>query len=199
VALENLHKGYLRGLEARGVPVVPTAWIDAGAPRSLALLRAELGSLDLVIKPAISAGSWRTRRFCADADVADAERFIAGLAADGDVMAQPYMASVEAHGERSLIWIDGAITHAIRKSPRFDDGAEQVSAALEPTAAEIGFAERALATVADQLLYGRVDIMWDDAGAMRVSELELIEPSLFLRQHPPALARLVAAIQRAAT
>ncbi len=31
-------------------------------------------------------------------------------------------------------------------------------------------------------------------GELLVSELELIEPSLFLREHPPALERLITAI-----
>jgi len=36
-----------------------------------------------------------------------------------------------------------------------------------------------------------------DDGEVLLSELELIEPSLFLKQSPQALARLVAAIGRA--
>jgi hypothetical protein len=47
-------------------------------------------------------------------------------------------------------------------------------------------------------LYGRVDLLSDEAGTLRVSELELIEPSLFLVQSPPALERLVRAIAREA-
>lgn len=196
IALGNLHKGYLRDLQQRGVPIVPTAWIEAGTPRSLDDLRRELGADDLVLKPAVSAGSWRTRRLRPDADPDDAARFIHTLADAGDAMAQPYLPSVETTGERALVWIDGDLTHAVRKSPRFDDDHEAVSPALQPTQAERDFARRVLEPLAGRLLYGRVDIMWGDDGLPLLSELELLEPSLFLRQHPPALQRLVAAILR---
>jgi hypothetical protein len=53
-----------------------------------------------------------------------------------------------------------------------------------------------LAPIAADLLYARVDVARDDAGAPLVMELELIEPSLYLLQHPPALDRLVGGIVR---
>jgi glutathione synthase/RimK-type ligase-like ATP-grasp enzyme len=61
----NLRKDYLRRLEARGVEIVPTAWIDAGDPRSLAEVLSERGWRDAVVKPVFSAGgylTWRARR-----------------------------------------------------------------------------------------------------------------------------------------
>ena len=48
----------------------------------------------------------------------------------GDTLVQPYVPSVEAYGERSLVWVDGALTHAVRKTPRFGDQDEQVSGML---------------------------------------------------------------------
>jgi hypothetical protein len=59
----NLHKGYLRELEAEGVPIVPTEWVERGASCSLAELRERRRWDELVIKPAISAASFGTRRF----------------------------------------------------------------------------------------------------------------------------------------
>jgi hypothetical protein len=49
------------------------------------------------------------------------------------------------------------------------------------------------------MLYARVDVARDGEGELRVMELELIEPSLFLAQHPPALHRLVAALRQRLT
>jgi hypothetical protein len=43
-------------------------------------------------------------------------------------------------------------------------------------------------------LYARVDLMPDAEEGPMVSELELIEPSLYLRQSPVALDRFVRAI-----
>lgn len=48
--------------------------------------------------------------------------------------------------------------------------------------------------VRGDLLYARVDVIRDGDGGLRLMELELIEPSLFLAQHPPALERLADAI-----
>ena len=56
-----------------------------------------------VVKPAISAGSFSTRRFTRDqADAAQA--FLDELNHDRDTMIQQYMPSIESDGERSLIW-----------------------------------------------------------------------------------------------
>src|SRR6185503_14222741 len=109
---------------------------------------------------------------------------------------QPYVASVEAYGERALVWIDGELTHAVRKTPRFSHDAEVVSEALPIAADERALAEAVLAPFTPRLLYGRVDVARDDAGRSMVMELELIEPSLFVARHPPAMARLVAALPR---
>lgn len=187
--LWNLHKRYL---DEVAVPVVPTAFVPRGADARLDDLLAERGWDDVVIKPAVSAGSFRTRRFPPGAR-AEARAFLAALAADRDAMVQPFLPGAE----RALVFVDGAFTHGVEKSPRFAGGAERVSEGLPLTAEERAFAERALGPHARRLLYARVDVLRDATGALRLSELELIEPSLFLLQGPAALARLVAAIRRA--
>lgn len=48
--------------------------------------------------------------------------------------------------------------------------------------------------VVPDLLYARIDLMNDRDGAPRISELELMEPSLLLVQDRGALDRLVGAI-----
>jgi glutathione synthase/RimK-type ligase-like ATP-grasp enzyme len=189
----NLHKRYLLELAARGVPVVPTELVAQGAGGTLAGRLAARGWLDVVVKPAVGAGSFETHRL-ADGASGAGEALLARLAATRDVLIQPYQSSVEAHGERALVWIAGTFTHAVRKSPRFADGVEQVSAALPVSAAERAVGEAALAPLAAQLLYARVDVAPDAAGQPQVMELELVEPSLFLLQSPPALARLADAI-----
>lgn len=189
----NLHKRYLLELAARGVPVVPTELVAQGAGGTLAGRLAARGWHDVVVKPAVGAGSFETHRL-ADGASGAGEALLARLAATRDVLIQPYQSSVEAHGERALVWIAGTFTHAVRKSPRFADGVEQVSAALPVSAAERAVGEAALAPLAAQLLYARVDVAPDAAGQPQVMELELVEPSLFLLQSPPALARLADAV-----
>jgi glutathione synthase/RimK-type ligase-like ATP-grasp enzyme len=193
----NAHKRYLEALAAMGVPVVPTVFFDRGRARGaeVAAALAAKGWRDVVVKPAVSAGSFSTRRFTGELD----EPWVDALLAARDVMVQPYVKSVEGHGERAVVTIDGEVTHAVRKSPRFSGEAESVSEALEPDADERAVAARSieaartLAKLDEPLLYGRVDLVRDDAGRPMVGELELLEPSLFFAQNPGALARFVRA------
>ena len=124
------------------------------------------------------------------------QTFLDDLLGERDVMIQRTIAPADGPGERALVWIDGEPTHAVTKSPRFAGGDEQVSDALPVSIAERHLVERTLACVDGELLYGRVDVMADDDGSPLISELELMEPSLFFAQSPAALERFVAAVVR---
>jgi len=191
----NLHKRYLQRLQAAHVPIIPTAWISQGAPSDLRTIMRVRGWTDVVIKPAVSAGSFHTQRFRAD-HVQEGQTFLAMLLQERDTLVQRYMPAVEQTGEKAVVWIDGACTHAVRKRPRFAGGIEHVSDALDVLDHERAIAELAIACVGAELLYARVDVIHDDEGNLVVSELELMEPSLFLLQCPAALTRLVHAIDR---
>jgi len=190
VVRDNLHKRYLLALAARGVPVVPTTLVERGQTCDLAAIAAPR----IVIKPEVGTGSIGTGRF-APADPA-AQAHLATLTAHGAALVQPYVASVEAYGERSLVWIDGELSHAIRKAPRFSGDDEQVAGPFPITAAERAVALAALAPIADRILYGRVDVAEDDAGQPMVMELELVEPSLYFAQQPGSVERYVAGLRR---
>jgi len=187
----NSHKRYLLDLE---VPVVPSVFVDRGAavPTMGALFEA-LGSEEVVVKPAVSAGSFRTRRFGVGEAVAAAS-FLAELSASRDAMVQPVMRSVDTVGEQALVWIAGEVTHAVRKHPRFAGEDESVTLVPEVSPELRRLAAEAIGDRASELLYARVDVMIDAGGAWCVSELELIEPSLFFAQVPSALTRFVDAI-----
>lgn len=191
----NAHKGYLLELAARGIPVVPTELVRAGSAVTLAEIIDRRGWDEVVVKPAVSAGSFRTIR-AGRTRLAAGEAHLGSLAAERDVLVQQYLPAVEGYGERALIWVDGALTHAVRKSPRFAGDREQVSEAVAIAPAEAALAERVLAGIDAPKLYGRVDVAPGPDGQPLVMELELVEPSLFFRQSPEALARLVRALGR---
>jgi glutathione synthase/RimK-type ligase-like ATP-grasp enzyme len=186
VVAANVHKRYLLRLAEAGVATVPTVVVGQGeAPR---LIESETG---WVVKPAIGAGSWLTRRF-EDDDLALA--FMSELSTVEDALVQPYLPSVESGGERSLVWIDGETTHAVAKRPRFHGQDESVTIAEPPTMGERELADRAIAALSPEPpLYARVDLIHGRDGPL-VSEVELIEPSLFFLQWPLALERFVAAV-----
>lgn len=191
----NLHKGYLFDLARRGVPIVPTELFGRGGSASLKALGSRRGWTEVVVKPAVGAGSFSTRRF-GEKTRDDGEAFLEESLSERDMLVQPYLDSVDDYGERALVWIDGEFTHAVRKTPRFSGQDEQVSEALELSSDERALGNAALAGLSAQLLYARVDVAHGADGQLCVMELELIEPSLFLRQSPRALERFAAAIAR---
>lgn len=194
VVHSNIHKSYLLDLARRGVPVVPTRLVRHGARDSL---RAVAGDWPrVVVKPAVSAASLHTM-LVDGTNWAEGEEHLRRLTASRDVLVQPYLPAVEDEGERAVMLIAGALTHSVRKEPRFAAQDESVSAALPVGEAQRRLAQAALAAVEAPLLYGRVDVAPGPDGALVVMELELIEPSLFLGQHPPALERFADAIVRA--
>lgn len=192
----NLHKRYLDHLASRGIPTVPTAWCDRGRPADLGALMQANGWDDVIVKPAVSASSWRTRRFGAG-DLAAGRAFLADLVSERDAMVQPWLSGIETEGERSVVWIAGRVTHAVTKQLRLAGADERLADSPPLSAQERDLAERAIAAVeapAANLLYGRLDLLPDGQGGLLVSELELMEPSLYLRESPEALGRFVGAI-----
>jgi hypothetical protein len=193
----NAHKRYLVQLAEQGFDVVPTELVERGERRALAGILASRGWEVVVIKPAISAGSRETMR-CDSSDRAAGEAHLARLLATEDVLVQEYQTSVEGPGERSLTWIQGELTHASRKSPRFGDDHEEVTGPIPIADDERQVALRLLEAtqgLLDQpLLYGRVDLARGADGRPQLMELELIEPSLFTHLAPHALERLARAI-----
>jgi hypothetical protein len=187
----NLHKGYLLELERHGVPVAPTVLVRRGEDAPLSGILRSRGWSDVVVKPAVSAASFLTERF-SGSEVEAGEAHLRSLAAQRDVLVQPYLPSVEVYGERSLVWVEGELTHAVRKTPRFSGEDEAVGGrAVAIAPAEAALAKRAIAVAPGPLLYARIDVAPGPAGEPVVMELELIEPSLFFGQGPAALERIV--------
>lgn len=199
----NLHKSYLRDLETGGVPIVPTLWVSQGEAIDLTAALADRRWNDVIIKPAVSAASSNTRRFTSS-ELFEAQAFLDTLAATRDMMIQPYLRSVEqqgnAVGERCLIHINQRPSHVVFKSRRLSGDHERITTPRDLTAEETAFAARVLDSIPyhphshQPLLYARVDVMTADDGSTLLSELELIEPSLFLVHCRPAVDRFAEAI-----
>ena len=192
LVLWNLDKRYLLELESRGIRIVPTKIITG--PEVFDSI-GKLGWSDFVIKPTISAGSYLTKRF-QSCQMQPATNHAREILTSSEVIVQPYVPSVAHGGEVSLIHIDGEFTHAIIKNPRFADDEESVSKAIEATTSQKAFALAVLGELEASWLYARVDVMADSDGEWMLSELELIEPSLFFLQCPAALSRMINAMSR---
>ncbi|MBO6576635.1 MAG: hypothetical protein JJ896_13485 [Rhodothermales bacterium] len=179
----NIDKRYLLDLRDSGVPIVPTRLVSDGR---------RPGPLDYpsVVKPRVSANS---EGACVLRSPKDHARL-----PEGPSLVQPFVAEILGEGELSLFFFDREFSHAIRKTPATGDFRVQeehggLIQPFTPPAEALETARRALQAVDGPLLYARVDLV-PFQGRHVVMELELIEPSMYLRMHPEAPARFAAAI-----
>lgn len=205
VARWNCDKHYLQKLADAGLAVVPTTfaepYMDARAVLEGFLARQACG--ELVVKPAVGAGSNDAGRY-ARAETGRILRHMGRLlAAQRSVMLQPYLQRVDSAGETALVFISDRFSHAVRKGPLLPRDAPAIDALLAPDRVavcapsqdELSAALRVLAELTfGSLLYARVDLVPDDTGRPCLLELELVEPSLFLSYAPGAVERIVCAL-----
>jgi hypothetical protein len=192
----NTHKLYLRELEEKGIPLTTTVWVPRGGELDVGALARERGWDAVVLKPAVSAGGLKTYIFPrSDAQAATAR--VAELAAECEVMVQPYLRAFETEGERSYIFFDGAFSHAVRRPPTLQSaprGFAEPHGFTPENRAELALAEKVLEATGRPLLYARVDVATDNEGRTRLQELEVTEPRLFLSLDAGAPGRLARAI-----
>ncbi|MEU4421640.1 hypothetical protein AB0F81_13525 [Actinoplanes sp. NPDC024001] len=200
----NTDKRYLSELAAAGVPIIPTEFVGPGQTW------APPAEGEWVVKPTISAGSHDTGRYALPAQREPAQAHVERLTGGGrTAMIQPYLAAVDTAGETAVLCTPDAageltFSHGIRKGAMLkapgegalDAGDESITPRT-PSPGELALAERVLAAVpggAKRLLYARVDMIPGPDGSPLLIELELTEPSLFLRTDPAAAGRLADAI-----
>ena len=204
----NSRKTYLHDLSIGGVRTVPTLWLEPDGPRSatasLPVILADTGWDRVVVKPIVSASAHETWKVTIDDARADAARHderLHALIAHHGVMVQPFVPEIESDGEWSIQFFGGVFSHAVLKRAAPGDFRVQreyggTHASVTPTPGVLRQAERALRSAPDQSLYARVDgvIL---GGDLVVTELELLEPSLFLDADPAAPSRFATAIAEA--
>lgn len=194
----NSHKRYLAALAARGVDTIDTAFVTAHDTADVAALARAHGWHDVVVKPAVSAAAYETRRF-AQNEYRAAEAHLRHVSKSGDAMVQPYLAGLGARGELSLIYGRGRFVHAVRRRSALVEAGLPKSALATADEGAVRFGERVLAAAMAEVqdagaaspLYARVDLAEVAPASWVLLELELIEPSLFFL-HAPRSAELFA-------
>lgn len=186
----NVMKTYLLRLAEDGVPVVPTKLLPHGLEFDLQRLLEETGWDKAVIKPVVGLATHGVHVVSRE-NIHEGQRALDRLLAEDDVLFQMYMDSVNEPGERSLIFIGGELTHAVRKSAfqamatAGNAGERQATASSD----EVAVARQALSCLPQSPLYARVDLVRDQSGQPVIMELELVEPSLFLSFAPAAAGK----------
>jgi glutathione synthase/RimK-type ligase-like ATP-grasp enzyme len=179
----NSDKAYLAELAARGVATVPTIAVEQCCDEDLDEARRRFGSEWLVIKPPVSASAYGTHRIGPGEDLPADSR-------GQPMILQPLIEEIARTGEYSLMLFDGAFSHAVVKRPRAGEFRVQehlggvTLPCSAPPAGAVELAQAALAAAPAHATYARVDIVPDDEGELRIMELELIEPALWLDVAP---------------
>ena len=178
----NYDKRYLSELGAQGIAVPPTLAIDRPAPERLERFFDETGADELIAKPAVSGGAWKTRRLRRGEAMEDA--------AGTTMLVQPYLPAIESEGETSLLYFGGRLSHAVNKRPPAGEFRVQeqfggrYSLLPSPPAAAVALAEQVLAAIGEPLSYARIDMVPDAGERWLLMEAELIEPDFYLGVDP---------------
>ncbi len=202
----NADKRYLGEL---GVPIVPTAFVGPdGPPPDF--------EGEVVVKPNVSAGARDTGRFPADRHD-EALALIEAIRSSGRVaLVQPYLPGVDEQGETAIVYLDGEVSHVLRKRAILRDAGvaplgegpdspaavmldEDLVLAGKATDGELALAADVHERITERFgipLYARVDIVPGLGGEPVLIELEALDPCLYLDQAPGAAARFAAAITR---
>lgn len=184
----NIDKHYLKDLEQKGIPIVPTYFVDKNNYKSLQEISRKQQWKDLVIKPAISGSAFHTYKIMHNEQLEN-EALFKNLVAQRAMLVQPFQETITTLGEASLMVFNGTYTHAILKKAKKGDYRVQddfggTVSPYTPTKNEITFAQHTFASCKSLPVYGRVDIIWDTKGNFYLSELEIIEPELWIRNNP---------------
>ena len=196
----NSDQAYLAELAERGVSTVPTLAVESCCDADLEEARRRFGSEMLVIKPPVSASASGTHRIGPMDDLPAESR-------GKPMIVQPLIKEIARTGEYSLMLFDGQFSHAVVKRPKSGEFRVQphlggVTLPSEAPPGGVELARQALAAAPAKATYARVDIVPDDDGVLRIMELELIEPALFLDHAPDggaAFTRSVLSAVRTAT
>jgi glutathione synthase/RimK-type ligase-like ATP-grasp enzyme len=177
----NSDKRYLARLAERGVAIPPTVFTDDLSQEIVERAFDETGTDELIVKPAVSGGAWKTRRI-RRGDAVAGEHGV-------EMLLQPYMPSIESEGETSLLYFGGRFSHAVNKRPvpgefRIQEEFGGRYSLLSPPAGAVALAGQVLAAVEDPLLYARIDMVPDADGRWLLMEAELIEPDFYLGVDP---------------
>jgi len=196
----NIDKHYLKDLSSWGIETVPTYFADKGCNMKLHEIAKRNQWKDLVIKPAISASAFKTYKILAN-EIQANEKLFNSLVQERNMLVQPYFETITQLGEASLMVFDGKFTHAILKKAqpgdfRVQDDFGGTVHNYIPTKAEINFAEEVFKTCKTKPVYGRVDIVWDNDKNFYLSELEIIEPELWIRNYPKCAERIAEAVDK---
>lgn len=193
----TIPKTYLRDLERRGADIVPSDFPDEFSIDAVREALDRFAADELIVKPVVSTNAKNTFRLRRDELHACEEALLNTFSGQAAII-QPFVAEILSSGEYSLFYLGGKFSHAIRKVPASGDFRvqEEYGAAIElidPSAGLVAAGDRVIGLVEPAPVYARVDFVAGREGRFLLMELELIEPSMYLRMDKEAPRRFAMA------
>ncbi len=178
---KNIHKFYLKDIEAAGLSIIPTVFVNKNSNTDLNHVLNEKKWDKAVIKPAVSGNAYKTS--IVSMNEPGIQSKLDELLYDNDVLIQKFIEEIQS-GEWSLLFFNKKYSHSALKVPK--NGEFRVQSEYggkylykEAPVKLIEQAQKIVDSIKDELLYARVDGI-DINGTLHLMELELIEPDLFL-------------------
>jgi hypothetical protein len=180
----NLNKKYLKDLERSGVFLPETEFLerDTFYPQQLSDILLKRNWSKAVLKPCISASSFKTEVVTNENALQVGQQLVDTLTSDGMIL-QRFQDEVVSKGELSIIFFNGHFSHALIKRAKPNEFRVQkefggTHALISPPTELIEQARHILTHLPEVPSYARVDGI-DVGGTFVLMELELIEPVLF--------------------
>jgi hypothetical protein len=191
--LWNLEKRYLLDLQKRGIEIIPTIYFPAKS--HVSLKPTDLVWPEVVVKPSIGASSFAVKKFSVAEELPSLQAHVNSILERTGVLVQRLENAVHTLAERSLVFIGGEYSHAVRRVPfNTGDTPDTPEFDHEASEAEIAFATRVLeAGDCRKLAFARVDVVPGPMGPL-LMELELIEPALFMTRSSTGSCKLASTI-----
>lgn len=193
----SLAKTYLRDLEEKGAAIVPSLWYDDMNAAVIDEAFERHGTGQIIVKPVVSTNATDTYLLTRER-ASQLGNELAQTFAGRAFVVQPFIESIRSEGEYSLFYFNRELSHATVKVPKRGDFRvqEEHGAAvksLQPEAALVETGDHVIRLVEPMPVYARADFVRGPDGRFLVMELELIEPSMYLRMDSGAPGRFARA------
>lgn len=194
----NANKQYLQEIEAAGLKITPSFFIQNKESVNLEHFFEKFNTNKLIVKPCVSGGAKNTFKVTAD-NVNEVNQKLNLLIQNEDFIIQPFLPEILENGEWSFVFFNGAYSHSLIKQAKPGDFRVQPAHGgsvhpQKPSEELIATAQQYVTLFAKDCLYARVDGTFVN-GEFLLMELELIEPFLFLNTEPENYERYYKALQ----
>ncbi|WP_293787720.1 hypothetical protein [uncultured Pedobacter sp.] len=193
----NSDKRYLKEIEADGLKIIPSVFINKQDRVTLKHYFEKFNTNRLIVKPCISGGAKNTFKITIN-DIDAIELQLNQLIQEEDFIIQPFLPEILENGEWSFIFFNGTYSHSLIKKAKPGDFRVQPAhgGSVHPQSPNhelIAIAQQYVDLFAKNCLYARVDGTFVN-GEFLLMELELIEPFLFLNTAPENYERYYKAL-----